>query len=220
MASGHVNRTQRPNTWLHRPSLRREDSPCQLGAVHTWHKADMPDAPTNVADIASTPRSRSTPTVRRRRSATSPNAVARVATRARRSSIPVGAVMTWASCRFPSRSPAVAAPIMHATMMRKLKTVMREPARKCQKEWSFEPPMCTVDHDQLHLSVQSGLCAWRSAPEQQIAIQRQGEWCLSPCHKLRPLPLSRRDQRPCSDEQMVESVPLPWIPSPGPRHRF
>ena len=25
MASGHVNRTQRPNTWLHRPSLRRED---------------------------------------------------------------------------------------------------------------------------------------------------------------------------------------------------
>jgi hypothetical protein len=24
MASGHVNRAQRPNTWLHRPSLRRE----------------------------------------------------------------------------------------------------------------------------------------------------------------------------------------------------
>src|SRR5215471_4794662 len=37
MASGHVNRTNRPNTWLHRPSLRREDSPCQPGAVHTWH---------------------------------------------------------------------------------------------------------------------------------------------------------------------------------------
>src|SRR5437763_5861220 len=36
MASGHVNRTNRPNTWLHRPSLRREKSPCQLGAVHTW----------------------------------------------------------------------------------------------------------------------------------------------------------------------------------------
>ena len=36
MASGHVNRTQRPNTWLHRPSLQREDFPCQLGAVHTW----------------------------------------------------------------------------------------------------------------------------------------------------------------------------------------
>jgi hypothetical protein len=37
MASGHVNRTNRPNTWLHRPSLQREDSSCQLGAVHTWH---------------------------------------------------------------------------------------------------------------------------------------------------------------------------------------
>jgi hypothetical protein len=36
MASGHVNRTNRPNTWLHRPTLRREDSSCQPGAVHTW----------------------------------------------------------------------------------------------------------------------------------------------------------------------------------------
>ena len=36
MASGHVNRTNRPNTWLHRPAMRREDFPCQLGAVHTW----------------------------------------------------------------------------------------------------------------------------------------------------------------------------------------
>ena len=41
MASGYVNRINRPNTWLHRPSLRREDSPCQLGAVHTWHLADV-----------------------------------------------------------------------------------------------------------------------------------------------------------------------------------
>jgi len=41
MASGHVNRTNRPNTWLHRPSLRREESPCQSGAVHTWHVADL-----------------------------------------------------------------------------------------------------------------------------------------------------------------------------------
>src|SRR5262249_40535157 len=39
MASGHVNRANRPNTWLHRPRLQCEDSPCQLGAVHTWHKA-------------------------------------------------------------------------------------------------------------------------------------------------------------------------------------
>jgi hypothetical protein len=37
MASGHVNRTNRPNTWLHRPATQREDFPCQLGAVHTWH---------------------------------------------------------------------------------------------------------------------------------------------------------------------------------------
>ena len=41
MASGHVNRTNRPNTWLHRPSLRREDSPCQPGAVHTWHFSEV-----------------------------------------------------------------------------------------------------------------------------------------------------------------------------------
>jgi hypothetical protein len=37
MASGHVNRTNRPNTWLYRPATRREDFPCQPGAVHTWH---------------------------------------------------------------------------------------------------------------------------------------------------------------------------------------
>jgi len=37
MASGHVNRTKRPNTWLHRPACKREEKPCQLGAVHTWH---------------------------------------------------------------------------------------------------------------------------------------------------------------------------------------
>jgi hypothetical protein len=42
MASGHVNRTYRPNTWLHRPSLRREDFSCQPGAVHTWHNSDIP----------------------------------------------------------------------------------------------------------------------------------------------------------------------------------
>jgi hypothetical protein len=44
MASGHVNRTYRPNTWLHRPSLRREDFSCQPGAVHTWHETDKPTA--------------------------------------------------------------------------------------------------------------------------------------------------------------------------------
>jgi len=45
MASGRVNRTDRPNTWLHRPSLQREDSPCQLGAVHTWHEAEVNGCP-------------------------------------------------------------------------------------------------------------------------------------------------------------------------------
>ena len=48
MASGHVNRTDRPNTWLHRPSLRREDSPCQPGAVHTWPEAAENDVRSNV----------------------------------------------------------------------------------------------------------------------------------------------------------------------------
>jgi hypothetical protein len=31
MASGHVNRANRPNTWLLRPSLLREEIPCQPG---------------------------------------------------------------------------------------------------------------------------------------------------------------------------------------------
>src|SRR5215472_13698864 len=42
MASGLVCRAYRPNTWLHRPACKCEEKPCQLGAVHTWHKADMP----------------------------------------------------------------------------------------------------------------------------------------------------------------------------------
>jgi hypothetical protein len=45
MASGHVNRANRPNTWLHRPDLRREDSPCQLGAVHTWPDSEVAERP-------------------------------------------------------------------------------------------------------------------------------------------------------------------------------
>jgi len=43
MASGHVNRANRPNTWLLRPTPQREDSPCQPGAVHTWPKAKKPE---------------------------------------------------------------------------------------------------------------------------------------------------------------------------------
>jgi hypothetical protein len=48
MASGHVNRTKRPNTWLHRPACGSEESPCQLGAVHTWHETAVLCVPTNV----------------------------------------------------------------------------------------------------------------------------------------------------------------------------
>src|ERR1700682_1851259 len=51
MASGHVNRTYRPNTWLHRPSLRREDFSCQPGAVHTWHKCEWPTASGNAREM-------------------------------------------------------------------------------------------------------------------------------------------------------------------------
>ena len=57
MASGHVSRINRPNTWLLRPDLRREESPCQHGAVHTWHKADhfrvavVPSAIGGFADV-------------------------------------------------------------------------------------------------------------------------------------------------------------------------
>jgi hypothetical protein len=41
MASGHVNRTNRPNTWLLRPMLQSEDFPCQPGAIHKWPVASF-----------------------------------------------------------------------------------------------------------------------------------------------------------------------------------
>jgi len=43
VSDGHVNRTQRPNTWLHRPKPATWDSPCQPGAVHTWHEVAQID---------------------------------------------------------------------------------------------------------------------------------------------------------------------------------
>jgi hypothetical protein len=43
-----VCRANRPNTWLHRPACKREEKPCQLGAVHTWHLAAMPGASLDV----------------------------------------------------------------------------------------------------------------------------------------------------------------------------
>jgi hypothetical protein len=68
---------------------------------------------------------------------------------------------------------------------------MRDPTRKRQKEWSSATLMCIVDRDQLHLSVPSELCAWRSAPEQQIAIQCQGPAAA----KARHITLGRRPWR-------------------------
>jgi hypothetical protein len=41
MASGHVHRANRPNTWLLRPTPQSEDSSCQPGAVHTWPNAEL-----------------------------------------------------------------------------------------------------------------------------------------------------------------------------------
>ena len=41
MASGHVNRINRPNTWLLRLDVRSAESPCQRGAVHTWHPSTV-----------------------------------------------------------------------------------------------------------------------------------------------------------------------------------
>ena len=41
MASGHAYRTNRSNTWPHRPgSAEHQINPCQRGAVHTWRIAD------------------------------------------------------------------------------------------------------------------------------------------------------------------------------------
>jgi len=51
MASGHVNRIYRPNTWQHRPSLRREDFSCQPGAVHTWHLTDISIRHLSMSDV-------------------------------------------------------------------------------------------------------------------------------------------------------------------------
>jgi hypothetical protein len=49
MASGHVNRANRPNTWLHRPMLRRDVLTCQPGAVHTWHEVDQLGGPLSIS---------------------------------------------------------------------------------------------------------------------------------------------------------------------------
>jgi len=48
MASGHVNRANRPNTWPLRPTPQSEDSPRQPGAVHTWPIASVLSRPSLV----------------------------------------------------------------------------------------------------------------------------------------------------------------------------
>jgi hypothetical protein len=36
-------RINRPDTWQHRPTVHHPPkNPCQQGAVHTWHLADVP----------------------------------------------------------------------------------------------------------------------------------------------------------------------------------
>jgi hypothetical protein len=58
MASGHVNRTQRPNTWQHRPSLRREKKvlanpePSTHGTFRTWRDVRLESGMRTKADIA------------------------------------------------------------------------------------------------------------------------------------------------------------------------
>jgi hypothetical protein len=42
IASGHAYRSNRLNTWPHRQPCRNvQQIPCQRGAVHRWHKAEI-----------------------------------------------------------------------------------------------------------------------------------------------------------------------------------
>jgi len=48
MASGHVNRIEGRHMAAPTNAAKREKSSCQLGAVHTWHLADMSGRARNV----------------------------------------------------------------------------------------------------------------------------------------------------------------------------
>jgi hypothetical protein len=49
MASGHVNRIKKAEHMAAPTNAaKREESSCQLGAVHTWHFGDMPTGFENV----------------------------------------------------------------------------------------------------------------------------------------------------------------------------
>jgi hypothetical protein len=56
MASGHVNRANRPNTWLHRPDLQREkvlanSEPSTHGTFPTWRSCLMMSVHRGEAEI-------------------------------------------------------------------------------------------------------------------------------------------------------------------------
>ena len=58
MASGHVNRTERPNTWLHRPMLQNvkkalaNTEPSTHGTFRKWCDRDLESAVEGKTDIA------------------------------------------------------------------------------------------------------------------------------------------------------------------------
>jgi len=62
MASGHVNRINRPNTWLHRPMLQNvkkalaNPEPSTHGTFRTSHHVRSSVAIGGKADVARTPR--------------------------------------------------------------------------------------------------------------------------------------------------------------------
>ena len=57
MASGHVNRIQRPNTWLHRPMLQNvkkalaNSEPSTHGTFRTWRNVRLESVMRSSADI-------------------------------------------------------------------------------------------------------------------------------------------------------------------------
>jgi hypothetical protein len=57
MASGHMNRVKRPNTWLHRPMLRNvkkvlaNPEPSTHGTFRTWHDVRVESANGGKAEV-------------------------------------------------------------------------------------------------------------------------------------------------------------------------
>ena len=58
MASGHVSRIKRPNTWLHRPMLQNvkkvlaNPEPSTHGTSRTWRNVRLESVVRTIADIA------------------------------------------------------------------------------------------------------------------------------------------------------------------------